>query len=111
MNEMQTFANMPYVFALYISILQIICSTDAVSMWDLDNGTLLSVFTPDSKIQTISLLGPDNGTLLLGFSDMFTLITMTVSQQNAHTKSSTACGKDLFGESSSSEDDEETNKN
>ncbi|XP_067301621.1 uncharacterized protein [Pseudorasbora parva] len=85
--------------------------SDAVSMWDLDNGTLLSVFTPDSKIQSISLLGPDNGTLLLGFSDMSTLITMTVSQQNAHTKSGTACGKDLFGESSSSEDDEETNKN
>ncbi|KAK9972217.1 hypothetical protein ABG768_025540 [Culter alburnus] len=85
--------------------------SDAVSMWDLDNGTLLSVFTPDSKIQTISLLGPDNGTLLLGFSDISTLITMTVSQQNVHTKSSSACGKDLFGESSSSEDDEETNKN
>ncbi|XP_073764359.1 uncharacterized protein si:ch211-212k18.6 isoform X5 [Danio rerio] len=78
----------------------------AVSMWDLDNGTLLSVFTPDSKIQSISLLGPSNGTLLLGFSDMSTLITMLVSQQNAHTKSSTACGKDLFGESSSSEDEE-----
>ncbi|CAM4516311.1 unnamed protein product [Leuciscus chuanchicus] len=81
-----------------------------VSMWDLDNGTL-SFFTPDSKIQTISLLGPNNGRLLLGFSDMSTLITMTVSRQNAHTKSSIACGKDLFGESSSSEDDEETNKN
>ncbi|XP_016335060.1 uncharacterized protein LOC107683518 [Sinocyclocheilus anshuiensis] len=87
--------------------------SEAVSMWDLDNGTMLSVFTPDSKIQTISLHGPDNSTLLLGFSDMSTLISMTVSQQDAHTKSSTACGKDLFGESSSSEDeeDEETNKN
>ncbi|KAK7176931.1 hypothetical protein R3I93_001002 [Phoxinus phoxinus] len=86
--------------------------SDEVSMWDLDNGTLLSFFTPDSKIQTISLLGPNNDTLLLGFSDISTLITMTVSQQNAlNTKSSTVHGKDLFGESSSSEDDEETNKN
>ncbi|XP_026122513.1 uncharacterized protein LOC113105579 isoform X3 [Carassius auratus] len=87
--------------------------SEAVSMWDLDNGTMLSVFTPDSKIQTISLHGPDNSTLLLGFSDMSTLISMTVSKQDAHTKSSAACGKDLFGESSSSEDEEEeeTNKN
>lgn len=82
-------------------------------MWDLDSETLLSVFTPDSKIQTISLHGHDKGTLLLGFSDMSTLISMTVSKQDAHAKPSTACGKDLFGESSSSEDeeDEETNKN
>uniref|UniRef100_A0A9J7XU40 Si:ch211-212k18.6 n=1 Tax=Cyprinus carpio carpio TaxID=630221 RepID=A0A9J7XU40_CYPCA len=86
---------------------------EAVSMWDLDNGTMLSVFTPDSKIQTISLYGLDNSTLLLGFSDMSTLISMTVSKQDAHTKPSTASGKDLFGESSSSEDEEdvETNKN
>lgn len=82
-------------------------------MWDLENGTMLSVFTPDSKIQTISLHGPDNSTLLLGFSDISTVISMTVSKQDAHTKSSTAGGKDLFGESSSSEDEEdkETNKN
>ncbi|XP_050970848.1 uncharacterized protein LOC127168239 isoform X2 [Labeo rohita] len=87
--------------------------SEAVSMWDLDNGTLLSVFTPDSKIQTIAQHGPNNSTLLLGFSDMSTLISMTVSKQDAHTKSNTARGKDLFGESSSSEDEEDevTNKN
>lgn len=56
-------------------------------MWDLDSETLLSVFTPDSKIQTISLHGHDKGTLLLGFSDMSTLITRTVSKQDAQTKS------------------------
>ncbi|KAL0189394.1 hypothetical protein M9458_016493, partial [Cirrhinus mrigala] len=76
-------------------------------MWDLDNGTLLSVFTPDSKIEKIALHGPDNSTLLLGFSDMSTLISMTVSKQDAHTKSKTARGEDLFGESSSSEDEED----
>ncbi|XP_051510932.1 uncharacterized protein LOC127415919 [Myxocyprinus asiaticus] len=85
---------------------------DEVSMWDLDVGTVLSVFTPDSKIQTLSVLGPENSTLVLGFSDMPTLITMTVSKQNASTKSSTVKGEDMFGESSSSEEEDEViNKN
>lgn len=82
----------------------IILSTDELSMWDLDIGIVLSVFTPDSKIQSISLLGPDNSTLALGFSDMSTLITMTTSKQDVCTKSS---GEDLFGESSSSEDEDQ----
>ncbi|XP_051992707.1 uncharacterized protein si:ch211-212k18.6 [Xyrauchen texanus] len=80
---------------------------DEVSMWDLDVGTVLSVFTPDSKIQTLSVLGLDNSTLVLGFSDMPTLIKMTVSKQNASTKSSTAKGEDMFGESSSSEEEDD----
>lgn len=88
-----------------------IISTDELSMWDLDLGIVLSVFTPDSKIQSISLLGPDNSTVALGFSDMSTLITMTTSKQDEYTKSSFTSGEDLFGESSSSEDEEDEDKN
>ncbi|TRY69677.1 hypothetical protein DNTS_030265 [Danionella cerebrum] len=84
--------------------------SDSVSMWDLDNGVLLSVFTPDSKIQSISLHG-ENSSLLVGFSDMPTLISLkllnSASEKDVRTKASYPHGEHLFGESSSSEDEDE----
>ncbi|KAG9274177.1 hypothetical protein AMEX_G11074 [Astyanax mexicanus] len=80
---------------------------DELSVWDLDAGTVLSVFTPDSRIQCVSVLGDENCTLHLGFSDTPTLISMTLSKQGL-----TAASKDkrqdrVFGESSSSEEEDE----
>ncbi|KAJ8416550.1 hypothetical protein AAFF_G00358380 [Aldrovandia affinis] len=74
-----------------------------VSLWDLDAGTVLSVFTPDSRIQCLSLLG-DNSTLLLGLSDSPTLVTMKLTSKEI-SRTSTS-GDNLFGEQSSSSEDE-----
>ncbi|KAI1883557.1 hypothetical protein AGOR_G00232810 [Albula goreensis] len=72
-----------------------------VSLWDLDASTVLSVFTPDSRIQCLSLLGEDN-TLLLGLSDSPTLVTLKLTSQEPSKMS--ASGDDLFGEESSEDE-------
>ncbi|KAG7461821.1 hypothetical protein MATL_G00195090 [Megalops atlanticus] len=75
-----------------------------VSLWDLDAGTVLSVFTPDSRIQCLSLLG-DSRTLLLGLSDSPTLVMMKLTSQDV--ARTAAAGDNLFGEQSSGSEDEE----
>lgn len=76
-------------------------------MWDLEAGTVLSVFTPDSRIQCVSVMGDESCTVLLGFSDISTLICMTLSKQGV-TPTDKIVGHDqLFRESSSSEEEED----
>lgn len=75
-------------------------------MWDLNAGTVLSVFTPDSTIQCVSLLGDVDNTVLLGFSDSSTLIAVRLSNKEGVKTTARSRGKDLFGESSSSEDED-----
>ncbi|KAI4905072.1 hypothetical protein NFI96_016045, partial [Prochilodus magdalenae] len=79
---------------------------DEVSMWDLDAGTVLSVFTPDSRIQCVSVLSSENSSLLVGFSDTPILISMTLHQQGVFTASREKQEDQMFGESSSSEEEE-----
>ncbi|KAJ8383073.1 hypothetical protein SKAU_G00038510 [Synaphobranchus kaupii] len=74
------------------------------SIWDLDAATVLSVFAPDSRIQCLSLLGDNSSTLLLGLSDSPTLVTMRLTSQDVSRTSGS--GDDLFGEQSSSSEDE-----
>lgn len=64
----------------------------------------MSVFTPDSKIQCLSLTH-DKETILLGMSDNPALITMKLTSKEIMKTSSK--GMDLFGEISSSSDEEE----
>ncbi|XP_066538071.1 uncharacterized protein si:ch211-212k18.6 isoform X2 [Hoplias malabaricus] len=80
---------------------------DEVSMWDLDAGTVLSVFKPDSKILCVSVLNNKNGNLLVGFSDTPTLINITLSIKGFSSVNRERELDQAFGESSSSEDDEE----
>lgn len=75
-------------------------------MWDLDAGTVLSVFTPDSRIQCLSIVGDEKCTFLLGFSDIPTLIKMTLSKQGVTTTGKIAGNDQLFGESSSSDEED-----
>ncbi|XP_041079688.1 uncharacterized protein LOC121297430 [Polyodon spathula] len=75
-----------------------------ISLWDLKGGTVVSVFTPDSKIQCLSLTH-DKETILLGMSDNPALITMKLMSKEIMKTSSK--GMDLFGEISSSSDEEE----
>lgn len=75
-------------------------------MWDLDAGTVLSVFTPDSRIQCVSLVDDEKCTLLLGFSDISTLIIMSLSQQGVAAPVKMASHDQLFGESSSSDEED-----
>ncbi|XP_018086077.1 uncharacterized protein LOC108698788 isoform X2 [Xenopus laevis] len=74
-----------------------------VSMWNLDNGTLMSVFTPDSKICCLSL-ATDRKTILIGMSDTPSLINLKIASRDGESISST--GTNLFGEESSSSEDE-----
>ncbi|XP_060102459.1 uncharacterized protein LOC132577048 isoform X2 [Heteronotia binoei] len=76
-----------------------------VSLWDLESGTLISIFTPDSKISYLTVAF-DRQTILLGLSDSTTLITLKmVSITNA----GSSTGKDLFGEESTSSEEEHEN--
>nr|XP_034969164.1 uncharacterized protein LOC118084041 [Zootoca vivipara] len=73
-----------------------------VSIWDLESGTVISVFTPDSKISCMTVAF-DRNTVLLGLSDNPTLITLKMLSTNTAASST---GKDLFGEESSSSEEE-----
>ncbi|KAM4053505.1 uncharacterized protein ACNLHF_006156 isoform 2-T2 [Anomaloglossus baeobatrachus] len=74
-----------------------------VSLWDLDNGTVVSVFTPDSKICCLTLAA-DRKTILIGMSDTPSLITLKIATKDKDSLSFT--GLDLFGEESTSSEDE-----
>ncbi|XP_015201323.2 uncharacterized protein [Lepisosteus oculatus] len=76
-----------------------------VSTWDLDAGTVLSVFTPDSNIRCLSL-AQDRKTMLLGLSDSPALIAMALVSKEIAEKSSCA-GAGLFAEQSSTSEEEE----
>ncbi|XP_053556225.1 uncharacterized protein LOC128647464 [Bombina bombina] len=78
-----------------------------VSLWDLDNGTLVSVFTPDSKICSLSL-ATDRKTILVGMSDTPFLITLSIASKDKGNLQSS--GTDLFGEESTSSEDEPDDK-
>ncbi|KAJ6668622.1 hypothetical protein lerEdw1_012104 [Lerista edwardsae] len=73
-----------------------------VSLWDLENGTIISIFTPDSKISCLTVAF-DRKTILLGLSDSPTLITLKMLSINTAASSS---GRDLFGEESTSSEEE-----
>ncbi|XP_030194589.1 uncharacterized protein LOC115529741 [Gadus morhua] len=75
--------------------------SDKISLWDLDRGSVLSVFSPDARIQCVSPLG---GGLLLGLSQSPSLISLRLTSPSVAT--ATRDEGDLFGESSSSEDED-----
>ncbi|XP_041042816.1 uncharacterized protein LOC121277430 [Carcharodon carcharias] len=78
-----------------------------VSIWDLDSGTVLSVFTPDSVIQSMTL-ALDSNLILLGMSNTPVLITLKLTLNNKLQLSS--AGGDMFEEASSgSEEDDNSN--
>ncbi|XP_048366186.1 uncharacterized protein LOC125440412 isoform X2 [Sphaerodactylus townsendi] len=73
-----------------------------VSLWDLESGTLISIFTPDSKISCLTVAF-DRQTVLLGLSDSLALITLKIL---SITCAGSSTGKDLFGEESTSSEEE-----
>ncbi|XP_038661641.1 NACHT and WD repeat domain-containing protein 2-like [Scyliorhinus canicula] len=75
-----------------------------VSMWDLDGDTVLSVFTPDSIIQNMTLILESN-LILLGMSNTPVLITLKLTSKNKLELTST--GEDMFGEESSSSEEDD----
>ncbi|XP_040275834.1 uncharacterized protein LOC120991011 [Bufo bufo] len=78
-----------------------------VSLWDLDNGTVVSVFTPDSKICCLTFAA-DRKTILIGMSDTPSLVTLKIASKDKD--SSYYVGTDLFGEESTSSEDEPDEK-
>ncbi|XP_075046129.1 uncharacterized protein LOC142106687 [Mixophyes fleayi] len=78
-----------------------------VSLWNLDNGTVVSIFTPDSTICCLSL-ATDRKTILIGMSDTSSLVNLKIASQDKDSSYST--GIDLFGEESTSSEDEPDDK-
>ncbi|XP_056416173.1 uncharacterized protein LOC130357501 [Hyla sarda] len=78
-----------------------------VSLWDLDNGSVVSVFTPDSLICCLTLAA-DRKTILVGMSDTPSLVTLKIASKDKD--SSNYVGIDLFGEESTSSEDEADEK-
>ncbi|ETE71412.1 NACHT and WD repeat domain-containing protein 1, partial [Ophiophagus hannah] len=76
-----------------------------VSFWDLESGTVISIFTFDSKISCMTV-ACDKKTVLLGLSNSSTLTTLKMMSINTAENS---IGKDLFGEDSSSSEEEREN--
>ncbi|XP_058048768.1 uncharacterized protein LOC131203005 isoform X3 [Ahaetulla prasina] len=76
-----------------------------VSFWDLENGTVISIFTFDSKISCMTV-ACDKKTVLLGLSNSSTLTTLKMMSINTAENS---IGKDFFGEDSSSSEEEHEN--
>ncbi|XP_026522963.1 uncharacterized protein LOC113411866 isoform X1 [Notechis scutatus] len=76
-----------------------------VSFWDLESGTVISIFTFDSKISCMTV-ACDKKTVLLGLSNSSTLTTLKMMSINTAENS---IGKDLFGEDSSSSEEEHEN--
>ncbi|XP_062905817.1 NACHT domain- and WD repeat-containing protein 1 [Mobula hypostoma] len=77
-----------------------------LSVWDLDGGTVLSIFTPDNAITTMTLANESN-LILVGMSNNPVLITLKLTSNN---KVQLNSGGDMFGEASSSNEDDENYK-
>ncbi|XP_078252929.1 uncharacterized protein LOC144592274 [Rhinoraja longicauda] len=75
-----------------------------VSVWDLDGGNVLSIFTPDSTIATMTLATQSN-LILLSMSNSQVLITLKLTPKDKLQQSS---GGDMFGEASSSSSEDES---
>ncbi|KAG6933517.1 hypothetical protein G0U57_019078, partial [Chelydra serpentina] len=72
-----------------------------VSLWDLDNCSIMSVFTPDSKISCLTVV-LDRKAILVGMSDSAALILKKSSAKVTVNSSE----RDLFREESTSNEAE-----
>ena len=78
--------------------------TGDISMWDLEQGILLAVFTPDMKVQGFTL-ALDGQMIAFGLRDRSDVITLRL--MGADTPKVERLGKDLFDEASDSSSDED----
>jgi len=76
-----------------------------VSVWDLNEGSLLAIFTPDFLVQGYAL-GLGGQLVLLGFADSPELATLQLVSQK--TNAIELVGENIFDESESSDDDNDT---
>jgi WD40 repeat protein len=75
-----------------------------ISIWDLENPTVLGVFTPDMRIQSFTIAM--NGKLIaFGLQDTSDIVTLRLMSNQF--RSITKTGQDLFGEVISSDEDDE----
>ncbi|XP_035669372.1 uncharacterized protein LOC118411296 isoform X1 [Branchiostoma floridae] len=79
-----------------------------ISLWDLESGSVLSVFTPDMRIQTCNVAM--NGKLIVfGMRDSSSLVTLQLKSRDiGQTPPIEMEGNDIFGEAPTSSSDEES---
>ena len=76
-----------------------------ISLWDLEKATVLSVFTPDTKIQCFTT-AMDGRLLVLGMRDNTSVVTLKLMSRTSQ-EIANKQGVDIFGEASSSSEDDE----
>lgn len=79
-----------------------------ISIWDLEQGRVLAVFTADMKIQCLTL-AMDGKMVVFGLRDTFEVVTLRLMSSNM--PSFDRSGKYLFGESSTSSENDDGNEN
>jgi len=80
----------------------IVQGTRDVSVWDVDNGVLLSVFTPDARVQSYTLAYGDQ-IILFGLSDCSNLVSLTLNSRDI--PDIELLGENMFEEESSSDEE------
>ncbi|XP_071334325.1 uncharacterized protein [Trachinotus anak] len=79
-----------------------------LSLWDLETCSVLSVLSLDAHVHCMKLLHGREVSVLLGLSHSPTLIRVSLTSRTVQDSASQVCkDEDLFGESSSSEEEEE----
>jgi WD40 repeat protein len=79
-----------------------------ISMWDLDKGEMLSVFTPDMNVQCFDI-ALDGQLIVFGLRDIAKVVTLRMSKN--HRNEIEVSGKDIFGEKEESSDDDSDEEN
>lgn len=82
------------IFMLKGGSLAIIYAGD-ISMWDLDKGTVLAVYTPDTRISAMTI-AMDGQLLCFGLKDSLSVVSLRLIDNR--TDKTTDMGENIFGE-------------
>lgn len=77
-----------------------------LSLWDLEAGSVLSVLSLDAHVRCMKLLLGCPTSVLLGLSHSPSLISVRLTSRTVSSATQVSQHGDLFGESSSSEEEE-----
>lgn len=75
-----------------------------ISMWDLDKGTVLAVYTPDTKISAMTV-AMDGQLLCFGLKDSMSVISLRLIDHKLD--GTTDMGENIFGENVDSDSSDE----
>ncbi|XP_070531570.1 uncharacterized protein [Ptychodera flava] len=86
---------------------QAIVFSGDISLWDLENNTILAVYTPDTRIQCMDVM-LDGLLIVFGLRDSTSVITLKYRGKDVHVKQPEIAAPELFAETTGDTDDEDT---